>query len=70
MIDAGIQGYGIAYVPEDLVGDHIAEGQLTRVLEGWTPRFAGYHLYYPSRRQMSPAFSVIVDAFRYRAPAP
>ena len=70
MIDAAIKGYGIAYVPEDLVGDHIAEGQLTRILEDWTPRFAGYHLYYPSRRQMSPAFSVIVDALRYRAPAP
>jgi DNA-binding transcriptional LysR family regulator len=38
-----------------------------RTLEDWTPPFAGYHLYYPSRRQASPAFSLVVDALRYRA---
>jgi DNA-binding transcriptional LysR family regulator len=65
-VEAAIAGYGIAYVPEDLVERHIAEGRLRAVLEEWSPRFAGYHLYYPSRRQSSPAFNVIVDALRHR----
>jgi DNA-binding transcriptional LysR family regulator len=67
MIDAALAGYGIAYVPEDLVSDHIAEGRLTLLLDEWSPRFSGYHLYYPSRRQLSPAFAVIVEALRYRS---
>jgi DNA-binding transcriptional LysR family regulator len=67
MIDAAIAGYGIAYVPENLVLDHIARGRLTQVLDDWSPFFAGYHLYYPSRRQMSPAMAVIVDALRWRS---
>ena len=66
MIDAALSGYGIAYVPESIVGSHIAEGRLTLLLSEWSPRFSGYHLYYPSRRQISPAFAVIVDALRYR----
>jgi DNA-binding transcriptional LysR family regulator len=68
-IDAALQGYGIAYVPEDLVRDHLAEGTLQEVLDDWSQPFTGYHLYYPSRRQMSPAMSVIVDALRYRSQA-
>ena len=52
MIDAALSGYGIAYVPEDLVGRHVAEGRLVLLLDEWSPRFSGYHLYYPSRRQM------------------
>ena len=64
MIDAALQGYGIAYLPEDLVVRQIADGQLVLVLDDWSPMFAGYHLYYPSRRQNSPAFSVIVEALR------
>jgi DNA-binding transcriptional LysR family regulator len=67
MIDAAIHGYGIAYIPENLVSKHIAEGRLTQVLDDWSPLFPGYHLYYPSRRQMSPALKAIVDALRYRA---
>ena len=67
MIDAAISGYGIAYIPEDLVTRHIADGRLVQVLDDWSPAWAGYHLYYPSRRQMSPAMAVIVDALRYRA---
>ncbi|MDX8454640.1 LysR family transcriptional regulator [Mesorhizobium sp. VK9D] len=67
MIDAAIGGYGIAYVPENLVSRHIAEGRLTLVLGDWSPPFAGYHLYYPSRRQLSPAMAVIVEALRHRA---
>jgi|SRR5579883_752399 DNA-binding transcriptional LysR family regulator len=66
IIDAALSGYGIAYVPENLVRDHIAEERLTLLLDEWSPRFSGYHLYYPSRRQMSPAFAVVIEALRIR----
>lgn len=65
-IDAALNGYGIAYVPEDLVNEHLAAGRLQAVLDDWSQPFTGYHLYYPSRRQMSPAMTVIVDALRHR----
>ncbi|WJI38791.1 MULTISPECIES: LysR family transcriptional regulator [Mesorhizobium] len=68
MIDAALSGYGVAYVPDDLAKDHIAAGRLTLLLEDWSPPFTGYHLYYPSRRQMSPAMTVILEALRYRIP--
>jgi len=64
---AAVEGLGIAYLPEDMTADAVAGGQLTRALEDWTPPFAGYHLYYPSRRQQSPAFALLVEALRYRA---
>jgi DNA-binding transcriptional LysR family regulator len=67
MLTAALAGYGLAYVPEDLAEPYIAKGRLERVLENWCPRFSGYHLYYPSRRQSSPAFALLVDALRYRA---
>ena len=67
MIDAAIAGYGIAFVPDDLLGDHVAQGRLTLLLEEWCPRFAGYHLYYPSRRQMSAALRVVIDALRHKS---
>ena len=67
MVDAAHGGHGIAYVPEDLVDQHIAAGRLLVVLDEWSPPFAGYYIYYPSRRQNSPAFKVIVDALRYRS---
>lgn len=63
---AALAGLGLAYVPEDLVLADIAEGRLTRVLADWCPPFPGYHLYYPSRRQASPAFAVVVEALRHR----
>ncbi len=66
MIEAALSGCGIAYVPENLVSRHIAEGRLTLALGDWSPPFAGYHLYYPSRRQLSPAMTVIVEALRHR----
>ncbi|MER8594111.1 LysR family transcriptional regulator [Mesorhizobium sp. M1182] len=66
MIEAAISGFGIAYVPENLVSQHIAKGCLRLVLDDWSPPFAGYHLYYPSRRQLSPAMAVIVEALRHR----
>ncbi|RWY66178.1 LysR family transcriptional regulator [Rhizobium leguminosarum] len=64
MIDAAVSGYGIAYVPESLVGDEFASGELVQVLDDWSPMFPGYYLYYPSPRQNSPAFRVIVEALR------
>ena len=64
MIDATLSGLGLAYVPESLVQHHIASGRLIQVLDDWSPKFAGYYLYYPSKRQNSPAFSVVAGALR------
>jgi DNA-binding transcriptional LysR family regulator len=66
-VDAALAGLGVVLLPEDEVMSHISAGRLVRVLEDWCPKFAGYHLYYPSRRQPSPAFSLVVDALRFRA---
>lgn len=67
MIDAAVNDYGIAYVPDNIVRRQIASGSLAQVLDDWSPFFDGYFLYYPSRRQNLPAFKVIVDALRQRA---
>jgi len=67
ILTAALQGYGLAYLPEDVVRPLVAAGHLVQVLEDWSPVFPGYHLYYPSRRQTSPAFSLVVDALRYRS---
>ncbi|NKL96494.1 LysR family transcriptional regulator [Rhizobium leguminosarum] len=64
-LNAVLAGLGLAYMPEDLVEAHLAEGRLMRVLEDWCLPFSGYHLYYPSRRHASPAFALVVDALRY-----
>ncbi|WP_141454727.1 LysR family transcriptional regulator [Pseudoxanthomonas sp. z9] len=61
---AALDGAGIAFLPEEEFAPHIEEGRLVRVLQDWCPPFSGYHLYYPSRRQHSPAFSLVVDALR------
>lgn len=66
MLNAALAGFGLAYVPEGLAQPHIAKRRLRRVLEDWCPLFSGYHLYYPSRRQSSAAFALLVDALRYR----
>jgi DNA-binding transcriptional LysR family regulator len=66
MLDAALAGFGLAYVPEDSVRAHLADGVLIRVLADWCPPFPGYHLYYPSRRQPTPAFALLVNALRYR----
>ena len=63
---AALEGRGLAYMPEDQVREHVTAGRLVRVLEDWCAPFPGYHLYYPSRRQCSPALSLLVDALRYR----
>jgi len=60
-LGAALQGLGLAYMAEDLVQAHVAEGRLIRVLEDWCEPFSGYHLYYPSRRQSSPAFTLLRD---------
>jgi DNA-binding transcriptional LysR family regulator len=65
-LSAALAGFGLAYLPEDQVRTHLAEGRLVRVLADWCPPFPGYHLYYPSRRQPRPAFALLVEALRYR----
>ncbi len=65
-LGAALEGLGLAYMPEDLVRAHVQSGALVHVLQDWCPSFPGYHLYYPSRRQSSPAFTVLRDALRYR----
>jgi DNA-binding transcriptional LysR family regulator len=66
MLEAALAGFGLAYVPEDTVQAHLADGRLIRVLDDWCPPYPGYHLYYPSRRQPTPAFTLLVNALRYR----
>lgn len=65
-ISAALDGLGIAYLPEDQVLAPIAAGRLVRVLDDWCPPFPGYHLYYPSRKHPSAAFSLLLDRLRYR----
>jgi DNA-binding transcriptional LysR family regulator len=62
---AALDGLGLAYMPEDFVEDQLRDGRLVRVLQDWCPPMPGYHLYYTSRRQPSPAFALVVDALRY-----
>lgn len=68
ILRAALDGFGLAFVMEDRALEHIKAGRLVRVLDDWCAPFAGYHLYYPSRRQASPALAVLVDALRYRKP--
>ena len=68
IVDAALAGLGVAWLPEEEFGLHIEEGRLVRVLEDWCQPFPGYYLYYPSRRQPSPAFSLVLDALRYSRP--
>jgi DNA-binding transcriptional LysR family regulator len=67
MLNAALAGFGLAYLPEDLARPYIDKGRLKRVLADWCQPYTGYHLYYPSRRQPSTAFALMVDALRYRA---
>jgi DNA-binding transcriptional LysR family regulator len=68
ILAAACAGFGLAYVVEDKVTSLLAEGRLIRVLADWCPPFAGYHLYYPSRRQLAPAFELLKETLRYRVP--
>lgn len=65
-LNSALAGLGLAYMPEDQVAPYVASGQLIPVLEAWWPTFSGYHLYYPSRKHHSQAFSLLVEALRYR----
>jgi DNA-binding transcriptional LysR family regulator len=66
MRQAALDGFGLAYLPEDQVDAAIQQGRLVRVLADWSPPRPAYHLYYPSRRQHSPAFALVLEALRYR----
>jgi DNA-binding transcriptional LysR family regulator len=66
LLNGAMAGCGLAYVPEDMVAEHVAKGRLRRVLTDWCQPYSGYHLFYPSRRQSSAAFALVVDALRYR----
>ena len=66
MLNAAVAGSGLAYVPEDVAQPFLSKGRLKRVLADWCPPYSGYHLYYPSRRQSTPAFTLLVDVLRYR----
>jgi DNA-binding transcriptional LysR family regulator len=66
ILDAALAGFGLAYVPEDLARPLLGKGRLKQVLEEWCPPWSGYHFYYPSRRQSSAAFALLVDALRHR----
>jgi DNA-binding transcriptional LysR family regulator len=66
ILKAAVAGFGLACVLADHIDAEVAAGRLVRVLGDWCPPFPGYHLYYPSRRQTSAAFALLVDALRYR----
>jgi DNA-binding transcriptional LysR family regulator len=66
LLNGALAGCGLAYVPEGLVEQHIGKGRLKRVLADWCPSYSGYHLFYPSRRQSSAAFALVVNALRHR----
>lgn len=64
MVEAALRGQGVAFIAEDAVAEHVAAGRLVQVLDDWCPFFSGYYLYYPSRRQNSAAFKIVLDALR------
>lgn len=66
LLQAALDGFGLSYIPQDLVAPHIEAGRLVAVLDDWCAPFTGFHLYYPSRRQASPAFALFLEAVRYR----
>lgn len=68
ILSTALAGAGLGCIPEDMAAPYLKTGQLVRMLEDWMPTFDGYHLYYPSRRQASPAFTRLVEALRYRVP--
>jgi DNA-binding transcriptional LysR family regulator len=66
MLNAALAGHGLAYIPEEMAAPHLAKRRLKRVLGDWCQPYSGYHLFYPSRRQSSAAFNLVVDALRHR----
>ena len=67
MLNAALAGLGLAYIPEEMAEPYLAKGRLKRVLGDWCQPYSGYHLFYPSRRQSSAAFNLVVDALRHRS---
>lgn len=65
-LQATLDGFGIGFLPEDAVAPYVASGALSLVLDDWSQPISGLHLYYPSRRHISPAFQIVIDALRYR----
>jgi len=65
-LDAVVDGMGLAYIPEEIILPYVRQGRLQRTLQAFSPYWEGYHFYYPSRRQSSPAFAALVDALRHR----
>ncbi|MDQ3203016.1 MAG: LysR family transcriptional regulator [Pseudomonadota bacterium] len=66
LLKAALDGFGLSYIPQDMVAPYIEDGRLVAVLDDWCAPFTGFHLYYPSRRQASPAFALFLEAVRYR----
>lgn len=66
VLNGALDGIGVGYVPHELAAPLIKSGQLQEVLSDWCPYFQGFHLYYPNRRQSSPAFNALVAALRYQ----
>ena len=66
IVRAAEAGFGLGFVMEDQVAEQLADRRLVRVLADWCPPFTGYHLYYPSRRQPSAAFTLLAEALRFR----
>ncbi|HSH71690.1 MAG TPA: LysR family transcriptional regulator [Methylophilaceae bacterium] len=66
VLNAAVDGIGLAYIPEELVSPYLADGRLVEILSPWCPKFQGYHLYYPNRRHTSPAFTAFVEALKYK----
>lgn len=67
ILDAALEGFGLGYLPMDQVQHHLKSGRLVTALDKWCPKLSGYHLYFPTRKQPHPAFSLLVEALRYRA---
>lgn len=65
-VDAALHGYGVAFVPEDSVAALVSRGDLMQILDDWCQPISGFHLYYPSRRQHSPAFQAVLGLLRHR----
>lgn len=68
ILNAALAGQGLAFLPEEMALDHLATGELIRVLDDWCQPYPGYHLYYPSRRQSSGALAIVVEALRHHEP--
>ncbi|PLR31494.1 LysR family transcriptional regulator [Chimaeribacter californicus] len=64
-LSAALEGFGLAHVPRDIAEPYIERGRLVSVLDDWCPYWDGYYLYYPSRRQPSKAFRLLLDALRF-----